>query len=209
MTKITKKWMIEKNACGEAVKAWEEKGCEPNPIKIINLAMEMNRFDWANWLIVRVMTSYKQYVSYAVFAAEQIIDIYEQKYPNDKRPRAAIEAAKKCITAPTKKNKAAAANATTAAYAATAYADAAAAANAYAAAAAAANAAAYAATYATTYAAAYAATYATYAATYATYAATYATYAATYATYAAEKAIQTKIINYGIRLLKKEQKQQI
>jgi len=32
-----------------------------------------------------------------VYAAEQVIDIYEKKYPNDKRPRNAIEAAKKCI----------------------------------------------------------------------------------------------------------------
>ena len=55
-----------------------------------------HRFDWANWVIVRVMT-YDQYVSYAVYAAEQVIDIYEKEYPNDKRPRKTIEAAKKCI----------------------------------------------------------------------------------------------------------------
>ena len=55
-----------------------------------------HRLDWANWVIVRVMT-YDQYVSYAVYAAEQVIDIYEKKYPDDKRPREAIEAAKKCI----------------------------------------------------------------------------------------------------------------
>ena len=105
--KITKKWMKDHNACRDAVAAWEERGSENDPIKIIGLAMDMNRFDWANWLIVRVIT-YKQYVSYAVFAAEQVIEIYEKKYPNDKRPRTAIEAAKKCIAAPTKKNKAAA-----------------------------------------------------------------------------------------------------
>ena len=105
--KITLEWLKEKNACSEAVQAWQEKGCEPDPIKIISLAMEMNRFDWANWLIVRVM-SYKQYVSYAVFAAEQVIDIYEKKYPDDKRPRNAIEAAKKCIARPTVENKTAA-----------------------------------------------------------------------------------------------------
>jgi len=33
-------------------------------------------------------------VKLAIFAAEQVIEIYEKKYPNDKRPREAIEAAK-------------------------------------------------------------------------------------------------------------------
>ena len=56
-------------------------------------------------------------VQYAVFAAEQVIDLFEQKYPDDKRPREAIEAAKKCIDDPSEKNKVAAA-AYTAAYAA-------------------------------------------------------------------------------------------
>ena len=36
------------------------------------------RFDWANWLIARIMNK-KQKVSYAVFAAEQVIDIYEKR----------------------------------------------------------------------------------------------------------------------------------
>ena len=51
---------------------------------------------------------YKQYVAYAIYAAEQVIGIYEKKHPDDKRPRQAIEAAKKCLENPTKENKAAA-----------------------------------------------------------------------------------------------------
>ncbi len=70
--------------------------------------------------------TYKQYVSYAVFAAEQVLDIFENKYPDDKRPRKAIQAAKKCIKNPSKENKKAA-DVYAAAYA-DAYADAAAAA---------------------------------------------------------------------------------
>ena len=42
---------------------------------------------------------------YAVFSAEQVIDIYEKKYPDNKKPRLAIEAAKKCIEDPSSKNK--------------------------------------------------------------------------------------------------------
>ena len=35
---------------------------------------------------------------------EQTISIYEKKYPNDNRPRKAIEAAKKCINNPSIEN---------------------------------------------------------------------------------------------------------
>jgi hypothetical protein len=51
---------------------------------------------------------YKQYVRYAIYAAEQVIDIYEKEYPKDNRPREAIKAAKKCLINPNKKNKLAA-----------------------------------------------------------------------------------------------------
>jgi len=39
-------------------------------------------------------------VSLAIFAAELVIDIYEKKYPNDDRPRKAIEAAKNYLKNP-------------------------------------------------------------------------------------------------------------
>jgi hypothetical protein len=144
--------------------------------------MKHDKLDWANWLIVRIMT-YKQYVSYAVFSAESVLDIYEKKYPNDNRPRKAIEAAKLCVKSPTKKNKDAAD----------------AAANAASAAASAAANAAYAA-----YAASAAANTANTA--YAADAAAYAASAAASAAYAADAAdaeMKIKILNYGLKLLKK------
>jgi hypothetical protein len=99
--------------------------------------MDGDKFPWANWLIVRLMNK-KQKVQYAIFAAEQVIDIFEKKYPNDDRPRKAIETAKTYLSNPGKKNKdaaaAAAAAAADAAYAADAAAAAAAAYAAYAAA---------------------------------------------------------------------------
>jgi hypothetical protein len=60
----------------------------------------------------------EQRVQYAIFAAEQVIHIYEKKYPEDKRPRQAIEAAKAYLENPCAKTKAAAAAAAYAAYAA-------------------------------------------------------------------------------------------
>jgi hypothetical protein len=164
--------------------------------KIITSLLDYNII-WANWLIVRLMT-HRQKIRYAIYAAELVIDLYEKKYPEDQRPRNAINTAKAYLKNPSIKNKNAAYAAANAAYAAAyaAYAAAYAANAAYAAA----NAA----------YAAYAATNAAYAAyaaanavnaVYATYAAAYAAYAAANAVYA-RKGMEKKIILYGLKLLK-------
>ena len=67
---ITLEFLQKKNACElgfDWVKGNNLIGLEP--IKFINKLIENEKLDWANWLIVRIM-DYKQYVSYAVFAAE-------------------------------------------------------------------------------------------------------------------------------------------
>ena len=102
--KITTEWLAENNACQDGYNWFAKQGKDFEPIPLLNLLIEKNQLDWANWLIVRVM-EYSQYVSYAVYAAELVIDIFEKKYPNDKRPREAIEAAKRCIENPSKENK--------------------------------------------------------------------------------------------------------
>ena len=114
--------MVEnENACKKAVHEFLKQK-ETDAEKILSLLVEQEKYDWANWLITRCMT-YTQYVSYAVFAAEQVIDIFAKKYPDDTRPQQAIAAAKKCIAHPTIKNKKAAyAAASAAASAAAAYA---------------------------------------------------------------------------------------
>jgi hypothetical protein len=58
----------------------------------------------------------KERASLAIKCAEMVLYIFEKKYPNDKRPRKAIEAAKKCLANPTKENKKVAADAATDAY---------------------------------------------------------------------------------------------
>jgi hypothetical protein len=45
------------------------------------------------------------------YASDQVINIFEKSYPDDKRPREAIEAAKKVISEDTQQNRNAAANA--------------------------------------------------------------------------------------------------
>ena len=107
MKTITVKWLEKHNACIKGVE-WFRNQTETDPIKLIEYFIkhrDKEQLQWGNWLIVRLM-KYKQYLSYAIFAAEQVISIYEKKYPDDKRPRKAIEAAKKYLKNSTKENKA-------------------------------------------------------------------------------------------------------
>jgi hypothetical protein len=108
-------WLKKEKACPEGM-AWFEAQKETNGIKLVE-ALAKDHWEWANWLLVRLMT-HKQQVQYAVYAAEQVIGIYEAKYSDDKRPRQAIDAAKKYVANPSKKNRAAARAAAEAAWAA-------------------------------------------------------------------------------------------
>ena len=182
--KITKKWLEINEACKEG-KAWFFNQKEAEGIKVVKILIKNNNLEWANWLIARILNK-KQKVGYAIYSAEQVISVFENKYQDD-RPRKAIESAKRYLRNPSKKTKAAAAADADAAYSA------------------------YAATYAaytaadTAYAAADADAYAAAAA--AAYAANYAAYtaadadadAATYAS--ARKNMKVKILKYGIKLL--------
>ena len=183
--KITAKWLTKVCACDPGI-AWFAAQTESDGVAVVKKLMAEDRDDWANWLICRLFDR-RQRILYAVFAAEQVLDIFEKKYPDDKRPRLAIAAARACID---DDSAAAAANAANAAYHAYAAANAA-------------NAAYHA------YAAADAA-YAAYAAYHAADAAdaANAAYAATYAAYAAadRNKMKKKILKYGQTLFTTEEK---
>ena len=120
---VTRDWLDKNNACQEAAEKFSEVFGKSGILKdIINFTIrEKNNqyLQWANWLIVRKM-NHNQQIKYAIYAAEQILYIFEQKYPDDDRPRNAIEAAKKHLIIKNKKlvNAAYAAYAAHAAYAA-------------------------------------------------------------------------------------------
>jgi hypothetical protein len=207
--KFNKNWVKNTQPCREGLK-WLLSQDTDDAVLIIERLISEKKFRWAEWAISKSLTKI-QNVRWAVFSAEQVLPIFEKRYPNDLRPRKAIEAAKKYIEAPAYAYAYAyaaadAAAAARAAYAADAAADAyaAAAADAYAADAAyayAAYAAADAAAYAA-YAAAYAAYAAAYAADAAAYAADAAAYAADAAAYAADAAeMHVVCIRYGLTLL--------
>jgi hypothetical protein len=184
---ITDKWLEEKRACAGG-RVWFGKQKKSEAVDVLKALIKEDQLDWANWTIVRVMTR-PQYLAYAIYAADQVIGIYEKKYPNNDKPRKAIEAAKAVLANDTEETRAAAA----------AYAS-------YAAAYAAYAAAAYAAAYASYAAAAYAAGAYAASAAAAYAAAAAAAYAAAASDAAADaddarKKMKTKILRHGIKLL--------
>ena len=137
------------------------------------LKVNATRPDWARWLFTRLLTP-KQNQRISIYSAEQVLSVFEAQFPNDKRPRLAIEAAKAVLLDDTETNRNAARAAACAATRAAAHAAARA-------------------TYAAaraTYAAARAARAAADAARAAAYDATYAAYAARAAAHAAHDAAQ-------------------
>ena len=101
--KITKRWLNKHNACKEGID-WIKKQSNKDEIKVIEKLMTLDRFDWANWYIARRLSKTIK-VKYAVYAAKQVLKIFEDKYPDDKRPREAIEAAEAYIKTHAKKQK--------------------------------------------------------------------------------------------------------
>ncbi len=104
--KITTELLESLQACRsgiDLVASYPDK----DPEAVIRRLVSDDRWDYANWLLPRLM-DYRGYVSYAVYAAKLVLPIWEKKYPDDKRPRKAIEAAKKCIDDPSDENRLAA-----------------------------------------------------------------------------------------------------
>jgi hypothetical protein len=112
------KWLESMNACSYLMEWFKAKKIEEiEAIELIKMLADDDQWDLANWLMVRVM-NYSQYVSIAVFASEQVIDIFHKYNSKHNRPQEAIEAAKRCICDLSLANKKAAKKAAVAAAAA-------------------------------------------------------------------------------------------
>ena len=111
MKTVTKKFLESNNACSSGME-WvtENKLIGLPKIKFLQKLIVAEKLDWANWLIVRLM-DHRQQVQYAIFAAEQVLQNFESKYPDDNRPRKAIEAAKEYLKDSSETNRLAAARA--------------------------------------------------------------------------------------------------
>jgi len=103
--KITKKWLLQHKACcSKEDMDRAEKELKGDITLICDALLKEDRFDDANWLIVKFMNK-KQGVQYAIFAAKQVLNIFEKEYPQDKNPRLAIESAEIYLKNPCEKTR--------------------------------------------------------------------------------------------------------
>jgi len=90
--KLTKAWLKKWEACSGGV-AWFENFGKTKSSDVMEGLLADKELNWANWLIARLLNRNDR-IRYAVYAVEQVIDLFEKKYPEDKRPRQEIQAAK-------------------------------------------------------------------------------------------------------------------
>src|SRR3990167_6174398 len=95
LTPLTTDWLQQHHACSEGI-TWFTAQRKRSPIPVLRALEADDHWPWANWLIVRLMT-YRQRVALAIYAAEQVLAVYERRHPTDRRPRQAIEAARVCL----------------------------------------------------------------------------------------------------------------
>ena len=178
MINLSIKTLEKYNACQDA-KDWFANSKTKTLEDAYNQLIKENhlfKYQWTSWIVARLLNKNNK-IKYAIYAAEQVIHIFEKQYPNDNRPREAINAIKAYLKNPTKENKEKCKIAAKAAYYAAYYAAADAAADAYC-------------------AAYYAAASAAFAASYAA-----AAYAAASLAGISSDEMYNKIIRYGIKLL--------
>ena len=72
---ITLEWLRSQDACEESIKAWQNE-TDHNTFATLNRLVSKNP-EWGNWLICRLMNK-NQAARYAIFAAEQVIDIMRE-----------------------------------------------------------------------------------------------------------------------------------
>ena len=95
--KITNEFLKEKSACTDGFRWVNKRGIVGlEHTEFIKYLLAHDHYDYSNWLITKMLDK-DNLIRYAIFAAEQVLDIYEKKYPGDDRPRKAIEAAKEYL----------------------------------------------------------------------------------------------------------------
>jgi hypothetical protein len=98
--KLTFKILAPHAPCAGGLR-WYKKHKSPGTVELCvkNLLADAEcceRFNYANWLLSE-MLSVDDKVKFAIFAAEQVVVVFEMAVLGDLRPRKAIEAAKKYL----------------------------------------------------------------------------------------------------------------
>ena len=103
---ITVNQLNELGACQDGV-AWFKTQNNHEAKHVLRECTKTDNSSYANWYVTKLFTK-PQAVEYSIYCAELCIAEYEKDYPNDPRPREAIEAAKAWLENPNKENKVAA-----------------------------------------------------------------------------------------------------
>ena len=100
--KINKLMIKKLEPCADGYSWYLKNGTED----LLETLLKVNahRPDYARWLFTRLMTV-KQRREIAIFAAKLVLPIFEKRFPKDKRPREAIEAAVKVLKHDTEENR--------------------------------------------------------------------------------------------------------
>ena len=91
MKPITKDWLKSLNPCTNGFVWWCKHG-ERDPIKFLEAGFEGDHWNYRCWLMIRLLSN-KNQVKLAIYSAKFVLPIFEERYPNDDRPRKAIDAA--------------------------------------------------------------------------------------------------------------------
>lgn len=91
-------FLQSKNACSNGLEFAKGKSMQ-------TVWNTCHRGDWMMWLYKFRNPNRKKCIQIAIFRAEQCIGDFERKYPNDKDPRKAIDAAKAVLKNDTKENR--------------------------------------------------------------------------------------------------------
>ena len=112
---ITLQWFKEQNAPKDLY-AWAVGAFSIqtpiNSVTLIQNLLTANKPDWANYVLVRILT-HTQKIQYGIFAAEIVEPVFSNAYPNDGRLTEAISASKAYLVSPSPDNASRAARAST------------------------------------------------------------------------------------------------
>ena len=119
MKTITLEFLKTLRACTGGAEWFAERYTEAPLDEVLDALLANDHADWVRWLLPRCLSA-KGAAELAIWCAEDVLPIWEARFPEDALSRKAIEAAKEAMEHPTAGNRAAAARAAYAAGAAAA-----------------------------------------------------------------------------------------
>src|SRR5690606_38169506 len=99
-TKFTKDYVLRNRGCYSKPEVEKIKCINNKTITLKNLFRDLPIKDFTWWLAKKCDLTLTEKRKLAIHCAEFVLPIFEEKYPNDGRPRKAIEAVKGVLDGP-------------------------------------------------------------------------------------------------------------